>query len=119
MFLLLSLSSCIFSSGLGELFNEPNLCGLFPEQTDMPIALSDARHRATLVLSESGVEAAAASSLSFARSFPTFSAMQPFILVLWSDQANCPLFMGRVTQPWGVGEMAKGKEQEGKRETDR
>lgn len=85
--------------GLGELFNEPNLCGLFPEQTDMPIALSDARHRATLVLSESGVEAAAASSLSFARSFPSFSAMQPFILVLWSDQANCPLFMGRVTQP--------------------
>ncbi|XP_041960317.1 plasma protease C1 inhibitor [Alosa sapidissima] len=85
--------------GMGELFNEPNLCGLFPEQTDMPVALSDARHRATLLLSESGVEAAAATSLSFARSFPSFSAMQPFILVLWSDQANCPLFMGRVTQP--------------------
>ena len=40
-----------------------------------------------------------ASSLSFARSFPTFTALQPFVLVLWSDQANCPLFMGRVTQP--------------------
>ncbi|XP_042558984.1 plasma protease C1 inhibitor [Clupea harengus] len=85
--------------GLGELFNAPNLCGVFPEETDMPAALSDARHRATLTLSESGVEAAAASSLSFARSFPTFTALQPFILVLWSDQANCPLFMGRVTQP--------------------
>ncbi|XP_062379563.1 plasma protease C1 inhibitor [Sardina pilchardus] len=93
------LNGLIGDIGMGELFNEPNLCGLFPEQTDMPVALSDARHRATLSLTESGVEAAAATSLSFARSFPSFSAMQPFILVLWSDQASSPLFMGRVTQP--------------------
>lgn len=83
--------------GLGQLFVDPNLCGVFPEASDM--ALSDAKHRASLTLSESGVEAAAASSLSFARSFPSFSALQPFVLVLWSDQAKCPLFMGRVTRP--------------------
>ncbi|KAL2098095.1 hypothetical protein ACEWY4_007302 [Coilia grayii] len=85
--------------GLRELFNDPNLCGIFPQQTRMPVVLSDARHRASLTLSENGVEAAAATSLSFARSFNSFSALQPFILVLWSDQANSPLFMGRVTHP--------------------
>ncbi|KAM3864878.1 plasma protease C1 inhibitor [Diretmus argenteus] len=80
---------------LSSLFEDANLCGLSEEK----VVLSDARHRAFLALTEEGVEAGAATSLSFSRSFPSFSALRPFILLLWSDQANVPLFMGRVTDP--------------------
>ncbi|XP_030631071.1 plasma protease C1 inhibitor [Chanos chanos] len=85
--------------GLSELFYSPNLCALFPDDSAAPLILSDAQHRASLTLSETGVEAAAATSISFSRSYSSFSAMQPFVLLLWSDRADCPLFMGRVTDP--------------------
>ncbi|XP_028833982.1 plasma protease C1 inhibitor [Denticeps clupeoides] len=94
------LADLLENIGLGQLFSDPNLCGLFSaESDDTQPSLSDARHRASLTLSETGVEAAAATSMSFSRSFSTFSAMQPFVLLLWSDEANCPLFVGRVTRP--------------------
>ncbi|CAB1426902.1 unnamed protein product [Pleuronectes platessa] len=82
--------------GLSSLFEEPNLCGLYSEDR---LLLDDARHRAFLALTEDGVEAGAATAIGFARSFPSFSAMQPFVMLLWSDQANVPLFIGRVTDP--------------------
>ncbi|XP_059193608.1 plasma protease C1 inhibitor [Centropristis striata] len=82
--------------GLTSLFEEPNLCGLYSEDR---LVLDEARHRAFLALTEQGVEAAAATSASFSRSFPAFSALQPFIMLLWSDQTNVPLFIGRVTEP--------------------
>lgn len=82
--------------GLSSLFEGANLCGLYPG--DM-LVLDDARHKAFLALTEQGVEAGAASSLSFSRSYSAFSALQPFVLVLWSDEANVPLFVGRVTDP--------------------
>ncbi|XP_022062525.1 plasma protease C1 inhibitor [Acanthochromis polyacanthus] len=82
--------------GLSSLFERPNLCGLYSEQ---PLVLDDARHKAFLALTEQGVEAGAVTAMSFSRSYPIFSAMRPFILLLWNDQANVPLFIGRVTDP--------------------
>ncbi|XP_037328780.2 plasma protease C1 inhibitor [Pungitius pungitius] len=82
--------------GLSSLFEDANLCGLCSEER---IILDDARHRAVLSLTEQGVEAGAVTSVSFSRSFPSFSALRPFVMLLWSDQANVPLFIGRVTDP--------------------
>ncbi|XP_023835346.1 plasma protease C1 inhibitor [Salvelinus sp. IW2-2015] len=82
--------------GLSELFDSANLCGLYP---DNELLLTEARHRAFLSLTEEGVEAGAATSLSFSRSFSSFSALRPFLMILWSDQAKAPLFVGRVTEP--------------------
>ncbi|KAG7241261.1 hypothetical protein INR49_025779 [Caranx melampygus] len=82
--------------GLSSLFEEPNLCGL---NSDNMLVLDDIRHKAFLKLTEKGVEAGAVTSMSFSRSFPSFSALRPFILLLWSDEAKVPLFIGRVTDP--------------------
>ncbi|XP_034393449.1 plasma protease C1 inhibitor [Cyclopterus lumpus] len=82
--------------GLSSLFEGANMCGLYSEER---VILDDTRHRAFLALNEQGVEAGAATTMSFSRSFPSFSALRPFIMLLWSDQANVPLFIGRVTDP--------------------
>ncbi|TRY99884.1 hypothetical protein DNTS_033992 [Danionella cerebrum] len=83
--------------GLSDLFLKPNLCGMFPEETQ--VFISDVRHRAFLSISEKGVEAAAATSMSFARTFSSFNVLQPFVFILWSDEATAPLFMGKVIDP--------------------
>ncbi|KAI1887614.1 hypothetical protein AGOR_G00192130 [Albula goreensis] len=87
--------------GLPDLFapSIPNLCGLSSEDRTPPIVLSDGQHRAFISLSDKGVEAGAASAFSFSRSYSSFSALRPFVLILWSDQINCPLFIGRVAEP--------------------
>lgn len=82
--------------GLFSLFEGANnLCGLSEE----PLILDEAKHKAHLALTEEGVEAASVTSLGFSRSLPAFSALRPFILLLWSDTAEVPLFVGRVTEP--------------------
>lgn len=82
--------------GLFSLFEDPNLCGLYDEE---PLILQEAKHKAHLALTEKGVEAAAVTSLGVSRSFMSFSALRPFILLVWSDTAQVPLFIGRVTEP--------------------
>ncbi|KAF4072707.1 hypothetical protein AMELA_G00266010 [Ameiurus melas] len=82
---------------LSGLFNDPNLCGIFDQNKVTP--LSDARHRAFLSLTEKGVEAAAASSISFSRSFSNFNALRPFVLIVWNEEINTPLFIGRLLHP--------------------
>ncbi|KAM4585318.1 plasma protease C1 inhibitor [Odontesthes bonariensis] len=82
--------------GLSSLFEGATLCGLDSEQD---VVLDEAKHKAFLALTAQGVEAGAVTSLSFSRSYPSFSAMRPFILLLWSEQGNLPLFIGRVTDP--------------------
>lgn len=82
--------------GLSSLFEGPNVCGLYSKDR---LVLDDAKHRAFLALTEQGVEAGAITTMSFSRSFPSFSALRPFIMLLWSDHANVPLFIGRVTEP--------------------
>ncbi|KAM9857110.1 plasma protease C1 inhibitor [Aulostomus maculatus] len=81
--------------GLSSLFEASNLCGFSEDQ----LILNDARHKAFLRLTEQGVEASAATTVVHARSFPAFSALRPFIMLLWSDLADVPLFIGRVTEP--------------------
>lgn len=81
--------------GLSALYEGVDLCGLYPEEK---LFLDDAKHRAFLALTEQGVEAGAVTSMSFSRSFPSFSALRPFIMLLWSDHTNVPLFIGRVTE---------------------
>lgn len=82
--------------GLFSLFEGANLCGLNAEK---PLTLDEAKHKAFLALTEQGVEAAAVTSMGFSRSFPSFSALRPFVLLLWSDTAQVPLFIGRVIEP--------------------
>ncbi|KAJ8281296.1 hypothetical protein GJAV_G00065920 [Gymnothorax javanicus] len=85
--------------GLAHLMSEPNLCGLAPPDRPEALSLSDGQHRAFLSLTEKGVEAGAVTSISFSRSFSSFSALRPFVLLLWNEQLNGPLFLGRVTDP--------------------
>lgn len=61
--------------------------------------MDDVRHRALLSLTEHGVEAVAVSAATFSRTYNSFSALQPFIFLLWNDRANVPLFVGRVVDP--------------------
>ncbi|XP_072241195.1 plasma protease C1 inhibitor isoform X2 [Leuresthes tenuis] len=82
--------------GLSSLFEGATLCGLNSEQD---VVLDEAKHKAFLALTAQGVEAGAVTSMSFSRSHPSFSALRPFILLLWSEQANLPLFIGRVIEP--------------------
>ncbi|XP_068178509.1 plasma protease C1 inhibitor isoform X2 [Antennarius striatus] len=82
--------------GLSSLFEGANLCGLYTKEK---LVLDDARHRAFLMLTEWGVEAGAVTTVSFSRTYSTFSALRPFIMLLWNDHANVPLFIGRVTEP--------------------
>nr|XP_040042618.1 plasma protease C1 inhibitor isoform X1 [Gasterosteus aculeatus aculeatus] len=90
------MNTLIKKLGLSSLFEGANFCGLCSEER---VVLDDARHRAFLSLTETGVEAGAVTSTSYSRSFPSFSALRPFIMLLWSDPSNVPLFIGRVTDP--------------------
>ncbi|KAG7458567.1 hypothetical protein MATL_G00221810 [Megalops atlanticus] len=94
-----NLMDLLENMGLTDLFDSPNLCGLTTMRMDTPLSLTDARHRAFLSLTEEGVEAGAATSISFSRSFATFTVLRPFLLVLWSHEVQSPLFIGRVTEP--------------------
>ncbi|XP_057583943.1 plasma protease C1 inhibitor [Hippopotamus amphibius kiboko] len=73
-----------------------NLCGL---TEDPDLQLSAMQHQSVLELTETGVEAAAASAVSVARSLLIFDVQQPFLFVLWDQQHKFPVFMGRVYDP--------------------
>ncbi|KAK7822334.1 hypothetical protein U0070_014433 [Myodes glareolus] len=73
-----------------------NLCGL----TDDPaLQVSSMKHQTVLELTETGVEAAAASAVSVARNLFIFEVRQPFLFLLWDQQHKFPVFMGRVYDP--------------------
>ncbi|XP_054419613.1 plasma protease C1 inhibitor isoform X2 [Pteronotus mesoamericanus] len=73
-----------------------NLCRL---TEDLNLQVSAMRHQAVLELTETGVEAAAASAVSVARSLLVFEVQQPFLFLLWDQQHRFPIFMGRVYDP--------------------
>lgn len=73
-----------------------NLCGL-TEDSDFQV--SAMQHQTVLELTETGVEAAAASAVSVARSLRIFEVQQPFLFLLWDRQHKFPVFMGRVYEP--------------------
>lgn len=78
------------------LFLDAELCGL---ARGPAVAVDAARHRAVLTLDEAGVEAAGAMATSVARTALLLEALRPFLFVLWHDEADVPLFMGRLSDP--------------------
>lgn len=76
-------------------FFDTNLCGI---SRDEELAVSGAQHRAVIQISEEGVEAAAATEVSLARSANFFEVQQPFMFMLWKDK-TAPLFLGRINDP--------------------
>uniref|UniRef100_A0A8D0HH35 Serpin family G member 1 n=1 Tax=Sphenodon punctatus TaxID=8508 RepID=A0A8D0HH35_SPHPU len=85
---------------LGEMkygvFFNTNLCGISEKEE---LEVSGARHRAVLELNEEGVEAAAATAISVARTAWFFEVQRPFLFVLWNNNAKFPVFMGRINDP--------------------
>nr|XP_006989702.1 plasma protease C1 inhibitor [Peromyscus maniculatus bairdii] len=73
-----------------------NLCGL---TEDPDLQVSAMKHQTVLELTETGVEAAAASAISVARNLVIFEVQQPFLFLLWDQQHKFPVFMGRVYDP--------------------
>ncbi|ELK17745.1 plasma protease C1 inhibitor [Pteropus alecto] len=73
-----------------------NLCGLTEDQD---LQVSAMKHQTVLELTETGVEAAAASAISVARTLLVFEVQQPFLFLLWDQQHKFPVFMGRVYDP--------------------
>lgn len=95
----LVIDSLFFSGYALEFFDfsyDLNLCRL-TENLDLQV--SAMQHQTVLELTESGVEAAAASAISVARSLLTFEVQQPFLFLLWDTQHGFPVFMGRVYDP--------------------
>ena len=73
-----------------------NLCRL---TEDPDLQVSAVQHQAVLELTETGVEAAAASAISVARSLLVFEVQQPFLFLLWNHQYRFPIFTGWVYDP--------------------
>ncbi|XP_038657092.1 plasma protease C1 inhibitor-like [Scyliorhinus canicula] len=82
--------------GLLDVLQEPNLCGMVARQR---MEISSAEHRVELTLNEEGVEAAAVTAISVARNVLVFELQRPFLLLLWNDELDVPLFIGRVVDP--------------------
>ncbi|XP_076972333.1 plasma protease C1 inhibitor [Tamandua tetradactyla] len=76
--------------------DELNLCGL---TEDPDLQVSAMQHQTVLELTETGVEAAAASAVSIARNLLVFEVQQPFLFLLWDQKHRFPVFMGRVYDP--------------------
>ncbi|XP_042315018.1 LOW QUALITY PROTEIN: plasma protease C1 inhibitor [Sceloporus undulatus] len=76
-------------------FFDASLCGISP---DTELVISSAQHKAVVQISEEGVEAAAISGASLARSANFFEVQQPFLFSLSMD-GKAPVFLGRITDP--------------------
>ncbi|XP_077789146.1 plasma protease C1 inhibitor isoform X3 [Podarcis muralis] len=76
-------------------FYDADLCEI---STDKELAVSSAHHRAVLEISEEGVEAAAATVVSLARTANIFEVSQPFLVAVMRDN-GFPVFMGRINNP--------------------
>ncbi|KAG8511254.1 Plasma protease C1 inhibitor [Galemys pyrenaicus] len=73
-----------------------DLCGL---TEDPDLQVSAMQHQTVLELTESGVESAAATAVSVARTLMIFEVQQPFFFMLWNQEYKFPVFMGRVYDP--------------------
>ncbi|XP_044276746.1 plasma protease C1 inhibitor [Varanus komodoensis] len=77
------------------IFFETNLCGI---SQDEELQVSTAYHRAMMEISEEGVEAAATTAVSVARTANFLEVQQPFLFILLKDMKNI-VFMGRINNP--------------------
>ncbi|CAK1593806.1 unnamed protein product [Parnassius mnemosyne] len=90
--------------GIWRIFsNEANLTGIGTYQGITP-RISTAVHNAVLSIDEQGGSAAAATAFSVVAlsnddSAITFHVNRPFLIVLWDNQLNVPLFMGKIEDP--------------------
>ncbi|XP_063814640.1 plasma protease C1 inhibitor isoform X2 [Pseudophryne corroboree] len=82
--------------GLFDLFEYPDLCAL---SNSTELVVSDVHHRAILEVKEEGVKAAAATSITVARTVSVFAVRKPFLFILVSDRSKIPILIGRVTDP--------------------
>ncbi|XP_075697991.1 plasma protease C1 inhibitor-like [Rhinoderma darwinii] len=82
--------------GLYDLFENPDLCAL---SNSTGLTVSDVRHRAILEIKEDGLKAAAATSVTVARSISLFSVQRPFLFILANDKNKIPIVIGHVTDP--------------------
>ncbi|XP_033014072.1 plasma protease C1 inhibitor isoform X1 [Lacerta agilis] len=76
-------------------FYDADLCEI---STDDELAVSSVHHRAVLEINEEGVEAAAATVVSLARTANIFEVSQPFLVAVMRDN-GFPVFMGRINNP--------------------
>eukprot|EP01025_Chloroclados_australasicus_P032053 TRINITY_DN3244_c0_g1_i1.p2 TRINITY_DN3244_c0_g1~~TRINITY_DN3244_c0_g1_i1.p2 ORF type:complete len:434 (-),score=65.73 TRINITY_DN3244_c0_g1_i1:2647-3948(-) len=85
--------------GLQELFGVPDLTGIV--ETGMPLTISDAVHKAKIVVDEKGTEATAATGVSvLAKSVPqTLSIDEPFLFFIMHKETDTILFAGQVIDP--------------------
>ncbi|XP_060118655.1 plasma protease C1 inhibitor isoform X2 [Heteronotia binoei] len=92
-------SSLDLMSVVGEMaygiFFDANLCGISESEE---LAVSSAQHRAVMEINEEGVEAAAATAISLARTANFFEVQQPFIFAVVNEK-KFPIFMGRINNP--------------------
>ncbi|KAM4846904.1 plasma protease C1 inhibitor [Thomomys bottae] len=79
-----------------DFIDDLNLCGL---TEDPDLAVSAMQHQTVVELTETGVEASAATATSVARNLLVFEVQQPFLFLLWDQEHKFPIFMGRVYDP--------------------
>ncbi|XP_032901783.1 alpha-2-antiplasmin-like isoform X2 [Amblyraja radiata] len=83
------------SLGLGSIFQNPDLSRM----AGLPLAVSAVQHKATMELTEEGVEAAASTAISINRSHMQYALNSPFFFLIRHDPSGIPLFMGTVKDP--------------------
>ncbi|XP_055513747.1 serpin peptidase inhibitor, clade F (alpha-2 antiplasmin, pigment epithelium derived factor), member 2b isoform X2 [Leucoraja erinacea] len=83
------------SLGLGSIFQKPDLSRM----AGQPLAVSAVQHKATMELTEEGVEAAASTAISINRSHMQYALNSPFFFLIRHDPSGIPLFMGTVKDP--------------------
>ncbi|XP_004684850.1 PREDICTED: alpha-2-antiplasmin [Condylura cristata] len=104
----LDLVATLSQLGLQDLFQAPDLRGI----SDQSLVVSSVQHQSTLVLSEAGVQAAAATSTAMSRmSLSSFIINRPFLFLILEDTRSIPLFVGIVRNP-NPGAQWERKEQQ-------
>lgn len=93
------MKSILSKMGITKVFdNDADLSGI---TTDKPLKVSQALHKAVLNIDERGTEAAGATFMeAIPMSLPPdLHFDHPFVLMIYSTEANVPLFIGRVVDP--------------------
>uniref|UniRef100_UPI00358ED97C pigment epithelium-derived factor-like n=1 Tax=Myxine glutinosa TaxID=7769 RepID=UPI00358ED97C len=87
--------------GLDDLFHHPNFSGI----STVPLAITNALHKAAIEVSEEGVKAAAVTALMANRALfhdvrtPEFRLNRPFVFAIIDQHSRAVLFLGRFVGP--------------------
>ncbi|XP_069767653.1 serpin peptidase inhibitor, clade F (alpha-2 antiplasmin, pigment epithelium derived factor), member 2b [Narcine bancroftii] len=91
----LDLKVALRSLGLDSLFMSPDLSRM----SSRPLAVSAVYHKATMEVTEEGVEAAASTGVVINRSLLQCIINRPFFFLIQDDRLGIPLFLGTVKDP--------------------